>query len=50
MSRLICPTCKAAGLNWVDPDDPDLLESGLMRCENAECKAEFKGIPEWQAK
>jgi len=48
MSDLICPKCKEYGLTWLDPDMEDLLDNGIMECDNPKCKAQFIGIPGWQ--
>ena len=45
MSLLICPTCENSSLTWVDPIDTiDLLDNGIMKCDDPKCGAEFKGI------
>lgn len=44
-SSLHCPECKKVPMKWIDPDMEDLLEEGIMKCEN--CGAEFTGIPGW---
>jgi len=43
--NLICPKCRKSPLKWLNPEDEDLLESGIMECRK--CKAQFKGIPGW---
>lgn len=42
---LICPKCKKSTMKWLDPDQEDLLENGIMEC--IKCKAQFKGIFGW---
>jgi hypothetical protein len=49
MSALLCPVCEKWGLTWEDVDQEDLLENGIMTCDNPECKAQFVGIPGWKA-
>jgi len=48
LSRLICPKCEESGLTWQDVDQIDLLENGIMICDNPNCKAAFKGIQGWK--
>lgn len=42
---LICPSCKESTLKWLDPEQDDLLEKGVMECQK--CKSQFVGIPGW---
>jgi uncharacterized protein YbaR (Trm112 family) len=42
---LICPKCKEGTMKWLNPDQEDLLDNGIMECK--ECKAQYKGIPGW---
>ena len=47
MGSLPCPKCESVPVNWItDTMDEDLLETGIMECEN--CKAQFIGIPGWR--
>jgi rubredoxin len=48
--QLICPNCKDTkngfgDLRWIDVDQEDLLETGIMKCQK--CQAEYKGIRGW---
>ena len=42
---LLCPNCKHAALKWLNPDEEDLLEKGIMECGH--CGSQVKGIPGW---
>ncbi len=43
--NLICPKCNTTSLYWLDPEQEDLLENGIIECKN--CDSKFKGIPGW---
>lgn len=47
MSKLICPKCEQASMQWLS-DDID-LDTTVMKCQKKSCGAEFVGIPGWQA-
>ena len=46
---LICPTCMNSNMTWLDPDREDLLDNGIMECDDTECGAQFIGIAGWRA-
>jgi hypothetical protein len=42
---ILCPNCKKGPMRWLDPDREDVFENVTMECQN--CKAQYKGFPEW---
>lgn len=42
---LICPECNRGTMVWLNPDQEDLLENGVMECKK--CKAQVIGMPGW---
>ena len=49
MSRLICPACGKTNMKWLNPDQENLLEEGIMKCQKKKCGREFVGIPGWRS-
>jgi hypothetical protein len=47
MSKLICPACEKSIMKWVNPDQEDLLENGIMKCQKKRCGHEYVGIDGW---
>ena len=48
MGKLICAKCMRSNMTWLDPYRDDLLDNGIMKCDDPECGAEFVGILGWQ--
>lgn len=46
--KLLCGKCGRSSMTWLDPDREDLLENGIMECNDSECKEQFVGIAGWQ--
>jgi len=38
-----------SNMTWLDPDREDLLDNGIMECDDTECGAQFIGIAGWRA-